>query len=73
VREEPRIRYLRFKNDLASVTVDGDFVGYISPDADGWAFWTPLEGDMVRYQLAAIAATRGQAVREGLGLVAEHK
>jgi hypothetical protein len=62
-----KIDYGPWERGMLRVTVDGEFAGYLSEDADGWAFWRALEGKPTRYEMTVISPTRNKAVADGVG------
>lgn len=47
------------------VTLSGHYVGYITPDADGWAFWQERTQPRRHHELVRVRATRTEAVLGG--------
>jgi hypothetical protein len=54
--------------DSISDQLLADIAGYLSEDADGWIFWRTVPNMNNCFEMHAVAATRKQAVTDGLGL-----
>lgn len=66
MNDQPVIEYDKWENGMLAVKVDGQFVGYLSEDADGWVFWRQAQSNPKYFELVSIAPTRKQAIHEAV-------